>query len=73
MSQDCVYSSVSTDVTDPKGFAELIISSLTNKAERSHVASNRIAAIKRYSLEAIGFEYKQLYTDVRSKLACKSV
>ena len=69
MSQDCVYSSVSTDVTDPKGFAELIISSLTNKAERSHVASNRIAAIKRYSLEAIGFEYKQLYTDVRSKLA----
>ncbi len=72
MGQDCVYSSVSTDVTDAKAFAAHIIDSLENKAEDSHVASHRIAAIKRYSLDAIGFEYKQLYTDVRSETECKS-
>ena len=72
MSQDCVYSSVSTDVTNPKSFAELIVSLLENKAEHSHLASNRVAAIERYSLESIGAEYKKLYSEVRSQIECKS-
>lgn len=72
MSQDCVYSSVSTDVTNSQSFAELIVSLLENKAEHSHVASHRVAAIKRYSLECIGAEYKKLYSELRSQVECKS-
>ncbi len=73
MSQDCVYSSVSTDVTDAQEFAFHIVDSLKNKAEDSPVASHRTAAIKRYSLDAIGFAYQQLYKDVRSETECVSV
>lgn len=72
MSQDCVYSSLSTDVSDAKEFATHIVDSLKNRAEDSHVASHRTAAIKRYSLDTIGFAYEQLYKDVRRETECVS-
>lgn len=72
MSQDCVYSSSSTDVADSKAFAELIVKLLENKEESLQVASSRVAAAMRYSLESVGSEYKKLYSDVRRWSACKS-
>jgi glycosyltransferase involved in cell wall biosynthesis len=72
MSQDCVYSSMSTDVTDAKDFAAHILNALENKAEDSYVASHRKAAISRYSLNSIGFAYEQLYKEVRGKTECVS-
>lgn len=72
MSQDCVYSSVSTDVSDAKNFATQIQNSFLDKAEDSHVASQRKAAVKRYSLSSIGFAYEQLYKDVRGESECVS-
>jgi len=72
MSQDSVYSSVSTDVTDAENFANQIQNSFLDNAEDSHVASQRKAAIKRYSLSSIGFAYEQLYKDVKGESKCES-
>ncbi len=67
MSSDCVYSSVSIDVTNAIGFADGILNTLKNTDESSCIASHRKAAIARYSLNSIGLLYKQLYKQVIEK------
>jgi len=67
MSSDCVYSSVSIDVTDAIGFADGILNMLKNTDESSCIVSHRKAAIARYSLNSIGLLYKQLYKQVTEK------
>lgn len=68
MSHDTVFACTSTDVNCAEKLAEVILNVCKESPANSEIELQRCAAMKRYSLDAIGSAYEQLYMDVRSKV-----
>jgi glycosyltransferase involved in cell wall biosynthesis len=66
MTQDTVYSSVSTDVTDHKNFADVIRAGLEPTDRTEQTSAQRTSAQSRYSIHKIGGLYYDLYTKTLS-------
>jgi glycosyltransferase involved in cell wall biosynthesis len=61
MTGETVYSSVSTDVSDSKVFAEAILLGLENSDKTIQISQQRGAAQSHFSLQRIGRLYQEIY------------
>ena len=71
MSQDTVYSSVSTNVSHPEKFAEAILQGLDATDPQHHTSTHRSAAKERFSKKRIGSLYQEIYNRTLSDLMSK--
>lgn len=68
MSQDTLFSSASINVDDSEGLARIIRESISDDDSARIARKHRLAALKRFSLQAIGEAYHNIYDQCRSNV-----